>query len=80
VKEIYKVIPSLIVWTLWRRRNLRKHGGDTSIQGMIYQVLQNIQFMIKKKYSWSNVTGKNWEVMLRRASTYKPRLYHFIVR
>ncbi|KAH0781476.1 hypothetical protein KY290_001074 [Solanum tuberosum] len=36
--------------------------------------------MIKKKYSWSKVIGQNWEAMLRSTSTYKPRLYHCIVR
>ncbi|KAH0706212.1 hypothetical protein KY285_010708 [Solanum tuberosum] len=36
--------------------------------------------MMKKNYVWSKVSRNNWKAILRRASTYKQRLYHCIVR
>ncbi|WMV13941.1 hypothetical protein MTR67_007326 [Solanum verrucosum] len=80
VMEIYKVIPALITWTLWKRRNSRKHGGDISLQNMISQVLQNVQFILKKKFPWIEMRGQNWEEMIRRLGANKSRLYHCIVR
>ncbi|KAH0729372.1 hypothetical protein KY289_000560 [Solanum tuberosum] len=80
VMEIYKVIPALITWTLWKKRNSRKHGGDISLQNMISQVLQNVQFILKKKFPWIEMRGQNWEEMIRRVGANKSRPYHCIVR
>ncbi|KAH0715007.1 hypothetical protein KY284_007912 [Solanum tuberosum] len=31
LRMIYKTLPTVITWVLWRRRNSRKHGGDLTL-------------------------------------------------
>ncbi|WMV40714.1 hypothetical protein MTR67_034099 [Solanum verrucosum] len=33
LRMVYKTLPTVITWVLWRRRNDRKHGGDLTLHG-----------------------------------------------
>lgn len=58
IKEIYKLIPALIILNLWRRRNTRTHEGKISMHSMIDQVVQNIKYMMKRKYPGTKIAGE----------------------
>lgn len=72
LKIIYKILPVVITWILWKRRNIRRHGGDLNIQGMIFQVLQITQFMIERKFHWIKLKGKD---MIEILGASKHRLF-----
>ncbi|KAH0761374.1 hypothetical protein KY290_017447 [Solanum tuberosum] len=77
LKIIYRILPVVITWILWKRRNIRRHAGDLNIQGMIFQVLQITQFMIERKFHWIKLKGKD---MIEILGASKHRLFHCIVK
>ncbi|KAH0732001.1 hypothetical protein KY289_003189 [Solanum tuberosum] len=44
--RVYRAIPSLIMWTLWKRRNARRHGGDINFHNMVVHVQKLIRQLI----------------------------------
>lgn len=46
--NILKVIPSIIVWELWKRRNTSKHEGKkASFQRILHNVVRTVHMLLK---------------------------------
>ncbi|KAG5608347.1 hypothetical protein H5410_019628 [Solanum commersonii] len=52
LKVIYQAMPTLIMWTFWKRRNNRKYGGNTTYNTMVEQVQDLVRKLVKIKYPW----------------------------
>ncbi|KAH0696182.1 hypothetical protein KY289_013664 [Solanum tuberosum] len=50
VKQIFKTIPPIIMWELWKRRNARKHGKEVSYSRLLGQCLHTVQMLLKVMY------------------------------
>lgn len=37
IQIIFKVIPEIVLWELWKRKNSRRHGKEVSLSRMIHQ-------------------------------------------
>ncbi|WMV25650.1 hypothetical protein MTR67_019035 [Solanum verrucosum] len=47
LEQVLKVIPAIIMWELWKRRNSFKHGMETSYNRMYYQCQLTIHQFIR---------------------------------
>ncbi|KAK6789639.1 hypothetical protein RDI58_013439 [Solanum bulbocastanum] len=47
LRPLYKVVPAFIIWQLWKRRNVIRHGGKMSQHSMIMEVNRNL-FLVAK--------------------------------
>ena len=55
-----RAMPTINVWTIWKRRNSKKHGGNTIFGGMVMQVQEWFGIWWKlyiHGYIWSHVCG-----------------------
>ncbi|KAK4706220.1 hypothetical protein R3W88_034222 [Solanum pinnatisectum] len=46
---------------------------------MIQQLIQIIQYTIKRRFHWIKIQGKEWKDIVKILGDYKPRLYHHVV-
>ncbi|KAM3340710.1 hypothetical protein P3S68_028344 [Capsicum galapagoense] len=72
---IFKAVPAIIMWILWKRRNTIKHDGSTHLNGMVCQVQQVIKKLIKTTYPWIKLKGWTWEEVVDSMGTYRPKLH-----
>lgn len=79
LQQIYKVIPVLICWKLWKRRNNRRYGGDTSINIMIHNIQTNIHYLIRTLYPRTKISNIVWDEVIKDLAEFKPKLYHLVV-
>lgn len=80
LRFVFRAIPALILWSLWKRRNHIKHGGQLHLDGLVQQVTKQIQMLIMGRSAEIKVTGKSWSEMVTILGTYKPRLYYYIAK
>ncbi|KAG5628246.1 hypothetical protein H5410_013464 [Solanum commersonii] len=66
LRQVYKAIPVLIIWELWKRRNTRKYGKYTTFCVMVQHIHTTIHHMFKGLYLWLRI--------------YKPKLHHYVVK
>ncbi|KAH0696035.1 hypothetical protein KY289_013517 [Solanum tuberosum] len=64
------------MWTLWKRRNARKHGGDINFHNMVLQVQTLIRQLIVMWFPWMNKLPDDWPTMVQMLRMYKPKLYY----
>lgn len=76
---ILKVVPLIIIWFLWRRRNLKRHDKDMYFDTLAYQVQYMIVLVTKAKYPQIR-NDTNWNGLLQVIKSYKPKLFHYPVR
>ncbi|KAH0765453.1 hypothetical protein KY285_001324 [Solanum tuberosum] len=73
LRLVFRAIPALILWSLWKRRNHIKHGGQLNLEGMVKQVTKNIQMLTSGRNAGLNLFGKNWLEMKQRQEQSKKR-------
>ncbi|KAK4721356.1 hypothetical protein R3W88_011589 [Solanum pinnatisectum] len=56
LRQVYRAIPALIIWELWKRRNTRKHGGDTTLKEMLIHIETAIHQLIRALHTWLKCT------------------------
>ncbi|KAH0730385.1 hypothetical protein KY290_001417 [Solanum tuberosum] len=79
-QKLWRAIPALILWSLWKRRNHIKHGGQLNLEGMVKQVTKNIQMLTSGRNAGLNLFGKNWLETVNILGNYKPKIYYHIVQ
>ncbi|XP_070041101.1 uncharacterized protein [Nicotiana tomentosiformis] len=72
LKTVYQVMPSLIVWHMWKKRNSGKHGKIMSINRLIIQITTSIQMLLKVRI-FKGVTS-NWLDLHEKLSQHMPKL------
>ncbi|XP_055803989.1 uncharacterized protein LOC129873024 [Solanum dulcamara] len=51
-RPLYKAVPASIMWQLWKKRNVVKHGGKMSKHSTMMEVNRNIYLIALYKYPW----------------------------
>ncbi|KAH0719115.1 hypothetical protein KY285_015146 [Solanum tuberosum] len=64
------------MWTLWKRRNARRRGGDINFHNMVLQVQTLIRQLIVMWFPWMNKLPDDWPTMVQMLRMYKPKLYY----
>ncbi|WMV24824.1 hypothetical protein MTR67_018209 [Solanum verrucosum] len=80
LKQVYRAILALIIWELWKRRNTRKNGGDTTLKEMVIHIESAIHQMIRALYTWLRIQEQKWADLISTLERYKPQLHHFVVK
>lgn len=79
LKFVFQVVPIVILWFLWKRRNTILHGGSYSIGKVVWNVndilLKVIKIRFKDKYEVNN-----WSFILNELNNYRVRYSFKIVR
>ncbi|KAG5616090.1 hypothetical protein H5410_015914 [Solanum commersonii] len=52
LQEVYRAIPTIVLWTIWRRRNAIKYGNNIKYEEMVNQIVGVVRQLIKHKYPW----------------------------
>ncbi|XP_015159786.1 uncharacterized protein [Solanum tuberosum] len=50
LQSIYRAIPTIIMWSLWKRRNALKHGSGISWEGMVEMTIE----VVRGNPGWSS--------------------------
>ncbi|KAK6777578.1 hypothetical protein RDI58_024296 [Solanum bulbocastanum] len=50
LKPLFKVVPTLIAWEQWNRRNTQKYGGRVSFNRVVHQINNNLFYLAKVSY------------------------------
>uniref|UniRef100_M1BF38 RNase H family protein n=1 Tax=Solanum tuberosum TaxID=4113 RepID=M1BF38_SOLTU len=80
LQVIYRVMPALIMWTLWKRRNTIKHGGNTTFTEMVSQIHELIRKVMKLLYPRIRLDRRDCPDFIAKIKEYKPKLYvHSVV-
>lgn len=51
VTTVYKVVQTVILWFLWKRRNTFRHGGTYSISRVFWEIHDTLVKFIKVKFN-----------------------------
>ncbi|KAK6780202.1 hypothetical protein RDI58_022386 [Solanum bulbocastanum] len=73
-------VPAIIMWELWKRRNARRHGKETSLNKMYYQCQLNVYYLIKVKFPWLRNIPHTWQGMFHQLLEYRPILHYLAVK
>ncbi|XP_070005263.1 uncharacterized protein [Nicotiana sylvestris] len=73
IKPIMQVLPSWIVWELWKRRNSLNYGKVVSISRVIYQVSTTLQALVQERKPGLQVPHK-WQDLITMLEHYTPSL------
>lgn len=76
LEVVYKIIPTIIMWNIWKRRNTIKHGGNVRYEELVWQCQEVIRKLIKKLYPWIKMGEESWPEIVSRLRRYKPRLHY----
>ncbi|WMV08191.1 hypothetical protein MTR67_001576 [Solanum verrucosum] len=79
LQEVYRAIPTIILWTIWKRRNVIKHGSNIRYEEMVNQVVGVVRQLIKAKYPWIERIEWSWPDISSRMGIYKPKLHYLSV-
>ncbi|KAK4721499.1 hypothetical protein R3W88_011732 [Solanum pinnatisectum] len=80
LKPIFKAVPACIIWQIWKRRNVIKHGGSMSRQSMILEIHRNVYLFTKYKYPWLKDIPNSWPHIVKFLENYTPLIQTKIVR
>ncbi|KAG5592849.1 hypothetical protein H5410_043363 [Solanum commersonii] len=74
LRPYYIIVPSFIVWELWRRRNRMKHEGKkTSLPRVIHNVTRNMYMMMQSSKP-SMRCPSSWPEIITVLENYYPRM------
>ncbi|KAG5589798.1 hypothetical protein H5410_040312 [Solanum commersonii] len=54
------VTPAFIIWHIWKRRNLIKHGSNMTIRAMILGITRQLICFVKTKFPWMSGVPNKW--------------------
>ncbi|KAG5579245.1 hypothetical protein H5410_049872 [Solanum commersonii] len=76
LQRVMKAIPTIIMWTIWKRRNNIKHGGNTTLSGMVVQVQDMVRKLVKTLYPWIHLESNLWPDIVMKLKWYTPKLHY----
>ncbi|KAH0724746.1 hypothetical protein KY284_000611 [Solanum tuberosum] len=79
LQSIYRAIPTIIMWSLWKRRNALKHGNVISWEGMVEMTIEVVRQMVKTEFPWIKKMRWSWQEIVHRLNQYKPKIHYLIV-
>lgn len=71
---VCKVVPAILIWCLWKRRNEIKHGGRITFDDLVWQVQDLIRKVVKVLYPWLKIGKVSWPDTVTFLRRYRPRL------
>ncbi|XP_075095364.1 uncharacterized protein LOC142173644 [Nicotiana tabacum] len=74
LKPLFQVVPAIITWELWKRRNAGKHGGSMSIYRVIHEINRTMHQLARVRYAWIPNIPLLWPDMIQYFEGYKPIL------
>ncbi|XP_075074578.1 uncharacterized protein LOC142162156 [Nicotiana tabacum] len=74
LKQIFLALPSIIVWELWKMRNISKHGEPVSTNRVVFQICTTIQSLIKVRKPGVAHVPYRWPDILKMMENYTPKL------
>lgn len=80
LKPLYKVVPTFILWQVWKRRNIIKHGGKMSVHMMGVEINRNIYYLALQKYPWLRNLPNSWPMIVMFLEAYKPWIKCKVIR
>ncbi|XP_049414633.1 uncharacterized protein LOC125877356 [Solanum stenotomum] len=72
LKPMLHVVPIFIIWQLWKRRNIVKHGGCMSTHNMIMEINNNLYLFAKNRYPWLQNLPNTWPMIVKLLEEYSP--------
>ncbi|KAH0757706.1 hypothetical protein KY290_021199 [Solanum tuberosum] len=75
IKRIFKIVPAILLWELWKRRNARRHDKNVSLFKLVQQCQHTINQFIRYTYPWIT-SPTHWEGIVKYFYQYKPKLYY----
>ncbi|KAH0776356.1 hypothetical protein KY290_007767 [Solanum tuberosum] len=79
LEAVYRAMLAFIMWIIWKRRNNIKHGGNVTLNNMIWKVQDMIRKLLKSLYPWMKIGKEDWPHMVNLLKKYKPRLHYYCV-
>ncbi|XP_060182106.1 uncharacterized protein LOC132611743 [Lycium barbarum] len=73
-KMIYQIIPVVIVWELWKRRNTIQHGGKVSVNKLKYKIMHTVILFMKTRRSNFKYAPYSWQELLKSLQSYSPKV------
>ncbi|KAH0732966.1 hypothetical protein KY289_004154 [Solanum tuberosum] len=53
LRPLFNAVPTFIMWQIWKRRNMIRHGGKMSVQGMMMEINRNLHYLaITRVVKW----------------------------
>ncbi|KAH0663239.1 hypothetical protein KY284_028170 [Solanum tuberosum] len=72
IKYIFQVVPSIIVWELWKRRNTLKNGKKISSNKVIYQIMHTLILFMKTRRRNCTYIPYKWTMVVEAIHNYNP--------
>ena len=60
LQGVMRAMPTINMWTIWKRRNSIKHGRNTTFGGMEIQVQEMAWKLVKTLYRWIHLESSLW--------------------
>ncbi|XP_049399723.1 uncharacterized protein LOC125863750 [Solanum stenotomum] len=76
---LYRAVPAVIRWTIWKRRNNLKHEKTVTFDNMVEQVEKMLRKLLRGVYPWIRPEKANWPHLVAKLQNYKPKIYHHSV-
>ncbi|KAH0663944.1 hypothetical protein KY285_028886 [Solanum tuberosum] len=80
LEVVMRAMPTIIMWTLWKRRNNLKHGGTTTYNEMVMQVQKEVRKLIKLQHPWIHIKKETWPQIITKLKEYRPKIHHHYVQ
>ncbi|WMV08231.1 hypothetical protein MTR67_001616 [Solanum verrucosum] len=72
LKPMLHVVPIFIIWKLWKRRNIVKHGGCMSTHNMVREINKHLYLFAKNRYPWLKNLPNTWPMIVKLLEEYSP--------
>lgn len=74
ISSYYNDLPSIIIWKLWKIRNIKKHEGkNTTLHKVIHNITRNMWMLLKVR-KLGRTFAVNWKEILSKLVNITPRL------
>ncbi|WMV32083.1 hypothetical protein MTR67_025468 [Solanum verrucosum] len=70
-KLVFQVIPNIILWFLWKRRNTVIHGGSYSVSKAIWDVNNMVQKFMMCRFGYKDIPT-TWPLMVALLDDFRP--------